>query len=601
MADKNDAGGKPGERRLRSREWFDSKSDPTMTALYLERYMNFGLTLAELRSGKPIIGIAQTGSDLSPCNRHHLDLASRVRDGIRDSGGIPIEFPVHPIQETGKRPTAGLDRNLAYLSLVESLYGYFFDGVVLTTGCDKTTPAMIMGAATVDIPAIVLSGGPMLDGHFAGGLAGSGTIVWYARQELAAGRIDMEQFIELVASSAPSVGHCNTMGTALSMNSMAEALGMSLTGCAAIPGPYKQRGQIAYETGRRIVDMVWEDLRPSRILTRAAFENAIVAASALGASTNCPPHVNAIARHAGVELENADWDRIGYDVPLLVNCMPAGKYLGEAFYRAGGVPAVMAELAAHGKLRGEAMTVTGRTMAENLAGAPRADGEVIKSYDRPMLGHAGFAVLSGNLFDSAIMKTSVISEEFRAKYLERPGDKDAFEGTAIVFEGPEDYHHRINDPSLPIDENSILFIRNSGPVGYPGAAEVVNMLPPDRLVKGGVLLLPCVGDGRQSGTSASPSILNASPEAAVGGGLALLRTGDRVRIDIAKRRADMLLPEADLAARRAAWKPNVVPSQTPWQELQRKFVGQLSSGACLDFAVDFQRIAETKGMPRHSH
>ena len=602
MADKQDKSGeKGGKRRLRSREWFDSKSDPTMTALYLERYMNFGLTLAELRSGKPIIGIAQTGSDLSPCNRHHLDLAWRIRDGIRDAGGIPIEFPVHPIQESGKRPTAALDRNLAYLSLVESLYGYFFDGVVLTTGCDKTTPAMIMGAATVDIPAIVLSGGPMLDGHFAGGLSGSGTMVWYARQELAAGRIDMEQFIEMVASSAPSVGHCNTMGTALSMNSMAEALGMSLTGCAAIPGPYKQRGQIAYETGKRIVDMVWEDLRPSKILTRKAFENAIVAASALGASTNCPPHINAIARHAGVDLVNDDWDKIGYDIPLLVNCMPAGKYLGEAFYRAGGVPTVMAELLAKKKIHGDALTVTGKTMKENLKGIGPADGEVIKTYDKPMLGQAGFAVLSGNLFASAIMKTSVISAEFREKYLERKGDKDAFEGTAIVFEGPEDYHHRINDPKLPIDENSILFIRNTGPVGYPGAAEVVNMLPPDRLVKGGLLLLPCVGDGRQSGTSASPSILNASPEAAVGGGLALLQTGDKVRIDIGKRRANILISDDELAKRKAAWKPNVKESQTPWQELQRKFVGQLASGACLDFAVNYQRISETKGVPRHSH
>src|SRR5215217_5993102 len=536
MADKKGADGK--QRRLRSRDWFDAPGDPTMAALYLERYLNFGLTLAELHSNRPIIGIAQTGSDLSPCNRHHLQLADRVRDGIRDSGGIPIEFPVHPIQETGKRPTAALDRNLAYLSLVESLYGYFFDGVVLTTGCDKTTPAMIMGACTVNIPSIVLSGGPMLDGHFAGGLAGSGTIVWYARQELAAGRIDLKQFVEMVASSAPSVGHCNTMGTALSMNSMAEALGLSLTGCAAIPGPYRERGQMAYETGKRIVDMVWEDLKPSDILTRKAFENAIVAASALGASTNCPPHVNAIARHIGVKLDNADWDKVGYD---------------------------------------------------------------IQSYDKPMLGQAGFAVLSGNLFDSAIMKTSVISDEFRKKYLERKGDPDAFEGTAIVFEGPEDYHHRINDPALPIDENSILFIRNVGPVGYPGAAEVVNMLPPDRLVKGGVVLLPCVGDGRQSGTSASPSILNASPEAAVGGGLALLRTGDKVRIDIGKRSANMLISDEELTRRRAAWKPHVNESQTPWQELQRKFVGQLASGACLDFAVNYQRIVETKGVPRHSH
>jgi dihydroxy-acid dehydratase len=587
--------------RLRSRRWFDNPHDPAMTALYVERYTNFGITRQELQGGKPVIGIAQTGSDLSPCNRHFLDLSSRIRDGIRDAGGIPLEFPIHPIQETGKRPTASLDRNLAYLSLVECLYGYFFDGVVLTTGCDKTTPAMIMGAATVNIPAIVLSGGPMLDGHFAGGLAGSGTIVWYARQELAAGRINLQEFLEWVAGSAPSVGHCNTMGTALSMNSMAEALGMSLPGCAAIPGPYRERGQMAYETGKRIVDMVWEDLKPSDILTRKAFENAIVAASALGASTNCPPHVNAIARHIGVKLENKDWDKIGYDIPLLVNCMPAGKYLGEAFHRAGGVPTVMKELLAKKKIHGDVMTVSGKTMAQNIRKAPAADGEVIKSYDKPMLGHAGFAVLSGNLFDSAIMKTSVISDEFRKKYLEKKGDKDAFEGTAIVFEGPEDYHHRINDPKLPIDENSILFIRNTGPIGYPGAAEVVNMLPPDRLVKGGVLLLPCVGDGRQSGTSASPSILNASPEAAVGGGLALLKTGDKVRVDIGKRTANILISAAELEKRRKAWKPNIKESQTPWQELQRKFIGQLSSGACLDFAVNYQDIARTKGVPRHSH
>jgi dihydroxy-acid dehydratase len=589
-----------GKRRLRSREWFDA-GDLSMQALYLERYMNFGLTLAELHSGRPIIGIAQTGSDLSPCNRHHLQLADRVRDGIRDAGGIPIEFPVHPIQETGKRPTPALDRNLSYLSVVESLYGYFFDGVVLTTGCDKTTPAMIMGAATVNIPAIVLSGGPMLDGHFAGGLAGSGTIVWYARQELAAGRIDMQTFVQWVADSAPSVGHCNTMGTALSMNSMAEALGMSLPGCAAIPGPYRERGQMAYATGKRIVEMVWEDLKPSDILTRKAFENAIVAASALGASTNCPPHVNAIARHIGVKLVNKDWDKIGYDIPLLVNCMPAGKYLAEAFHRAGGVPTVMRELLRRKKIYGEALTVTGKTMAENIKSAKTADGEVIKTYSKPMLGKAGFAVMSGNLFDSAIMKTSVISAEFRKKYLEKRGDKNAFEGTAIVFEGPEDYHHRINDPKLPIDENAILFIRNCGPVGYPGAAEVVNMQPPDRLIRGGVVMLPCVGDGRQSGTSASPSILNASPEAAVGGGLALLKTGDKVRIDIGKRTANIVISKAELARRKAAWKPKIVPSQTPWQELQRKFVGQLSTGACLDFAVDFQKVAQTKGVPRHSH
>ena len=591
-----------GRRRLRSRAWFDNPDNPGMTALYLERYMNFGLTLEELRqSGKPVIGIAQTGSDLSPCNRHLVDLASRVRDGIRDAGGIPLEFPVHPIQETGKRPTAALDRNLAYLGLVEVLYGYPLDGVVLTTGCDKTTPAMLMGAASVDLPAIVLSGGPMLNGYYGGGLAGSGTIVWFARQELAAGRIDYDQFLEMVASGAPSVGHCNTMGTALSMNSVAEALGMSLPGCAAIPGPYRERAQMAYRTGRRIVEMVHEDLRPSAIMTRKAFENAIVAASALGASTNCPPHVTAIARHMGVDLTIGDWDRIGYDVPLLVDLMPAGRFLGEEFHRAGGVPAVMHELLAAGRLHADAMTVSGRTMGEVCAATPATDREVIRAFDAPLLEQAGFAVLSGNLFDSAVMKTSVISPEFRRRYLENPADPLAFEGRAIVFEGPEDYHARINDPSLAIDADCILFIRGTGPIGYPGGAEVVNMLPPDALVKQGITMLPCVGDGRQSGTSASPSVLNASPESAVGGGLALLATGDRVRIDLARRRADILVDETEFARRKAAWRPPELVNQTPWQAIQRAHVGQLETGACLDFAVKYQRIAETHGIPRDNH
>jgi dihydroxy-acid dehydratase len=597
----------PGEpatpaRRLRSRAWFDNPDNPGMTALYLERQMNFGLTLDELHnSNRPVIGIAQTGSDLSPCNRHHLELATRVRDGIRDAGGIPIEFPVHPIQETGKRPTAGLDRNLAYLSLVECLYGYFMDGVVLTTGCDKTTPAMIMGAATVDIPAIVLSGGPMLNGYYGGGLAGSGTVVWFARQELAAGRIDYNEFLAMVAAAAPSAGHCNTMGTALSMNSMAEALGMSLPGCASIPAPYRERAQMAYFTGRRIVEMVHEDLRPSRILTMGAFHNAIVAASALGASTNCPPHVTAIARHAGVDLKIQEWDRIGYDIPLLCNVMPAGEYLGEEFHRAGGVPAVMHELLEAGKLDADAMTVNGRTVGQNYKATAATDRKVIKAYQEPMLKEAGFAVLSGNLFESAVMKTSVISEEFRQRYLENPRDPNAFEGRAIVFEGPEDYHHRINDPSLSIDADCMLFIRGVGPIGYPGAAEVVNMLPPDALVKQGITMLPCIGDGRQSGTSGSPSILNASPEAVIGGGLALLQTGDKVRIDLGKRTADILISEAEYAKRRDAWKAPVLEHQTPWQELQRMTIGQLQTGACLDFAVKYQRVAETKGLPRDNH
>ncbi|TAM56392.1 dihydroxy-acid dehydratase [bacterium] len=589
------------KRGLRSAQWWDNPDNPGMTALYLERYLNFGLTREELQSGKPIVGIAQTGSDLSPCNRHHLDLAQRVRAGIRDAGGIPIEFPVHPIQETGKRPTAALDRNLAYLGLVEVLYGYPLDGVVLTTGCDKTTPAMLMGAATVDLPAIVLSGGPMLDGYFEGELVGSGTVVWEARRRYAAGEIDYVTFMEMVAAAAPSPGHCNTMGTASSMNAMAEALGMSLPGCAAIPAPYRERGQIAYATGRRIVEMVREDLRPSRILTRAAFENAIVCASAIGASTNCPPHVNAIARHIGVELNNDDWDRIGYEIPLLVNVMPAGAYLGEAYYRAGGLPAVVSELMRHGKIRASALTVTGKTIGENHREARILDEDVIRPWERPLKENAGFAVLTGNLFDSAIMKTSVISDDFRERYLRRPGDEDAFEGRAIVFEGPEDYHHRINDPVLAIDEGCLLVIRGSGPIGYPGSAEVVNMLPPDALVRCGVCELPCMGDGRQSGTSGSPSILNASPESAVGGGLALLQTGDRIRVDLKRRRADMLVPEAELARRQAELKLPELVNQTPWQEIYRNHVGQLAEGAVLESAVKYQRVAERFGIPRDNH
>ena len=588
-------------KRLRSTQWFDNPDNPGMTALYLERYLNYGLTREELQSGKPIIGIAQTGSDLSPCNRHHLELAKRVSDGIRAAGGVPIEFPVHPIQETGKRPTAALDRNLAYLGLVEVLYGYPLDGVVLTTGCDKTTPAMLMGAATVDLPSIVLSGGPMLDGHFEGELVGSGTVVWEARRRLAAGQLDYNKFIDMVAGSAPSVGHCNTMGTASSMNAMAEALGMSLPGCAAIPGPYRERAQIAYETGKRIVAMVHEDLRPSKILTRKAFENAIVCASAIGASTNCPPHVIAIARHIGVELDIKDWDRIGYEIPLLVNMMPAGKYLGESYYRAGGLPAVIGELIRQGKFHADALTVSGRSMGEENAGKRSIDADVIRSFDDPLAEHAGFAVLSGNLFSSAIMKTSVISEEFRDRYMRRPGDEDAFEGRAIVFEGPEDYHHRINDPTLNIDENCILVIRNCGPIGYPGSAEVVNMLPPDALVRQGVNQLPCIGDGRQSGTSGSPSILNASPESAVGGGLALLKTGDVIRVDLKDRSANILIDEADLAARRAALTLPDLVNQTPWQEIHRRFTGQLETGAVLENAPQYQRVAERFGVPRDNH
>src|SRR5215468_1348768 len=589
------------QRRFRSRDWFDDPAHLDMVALYLERFMNYGLTADELLSGKPIIGIAQTGGDLTPCNRVHLELAKRVREGIRDAGGVPMEFPMHPIFENCRRPTAALDRNLAYLGLVEILHGYPIDAVVLTTGCDKTTPAQVMAASTADLPAIVLSGGPMLDGWHDGELVGSGTIIWRSRRRLAAGLIDEAGFLEAAAASAPSVGHCNTMGTASTMNAMAEALGMSLPGCAAIPAPYRERGQIAYATGRRAVGLVLEDLRPSKILTREAFENAIVCSSAIGASTNCPPHINAIARHIGVSLNNDDWDRIGYDIPLLVNMMPAGAYLGEEYFRAGGLPAVMAELKAHGKLRENALTVTGRSAGENIARAKILNEDVIRPYARPLKEKAGFVNLKGNLFDSAIMKTSVISTAFRERYLQRPGDEGAFEGRAIVFDGPEDYHARINDPELAIDADCILVIRYCGPIGYPGSAEVVNMLPPDALVRKGTMELPCIGDGRQSGTSGSPSILNASPEAAIGGGLALLRTGDRIRIDLNKRSADILIPADELAERRSALKLPEFVSQTPWQAIYREHAGQLASGMVLENAVEYQRIAERFGVPRDNH
>ncbi|MBE9605031.1 dihydroxy-acid dehydratase family protein [Acetobacteraceae bacterium H6797] len=585
--------------RLRSQRWFDDPEDPGMTALYVERMLNFGMTRGELQSGKPIIGIAQTGSDIAPCNRHHIALAERTKAGIRAAGGIPLEFPVHPVQETGKRPTAALDRNLQYLSLVEILHGYPLDGVVLTTGCDKTTPALLMGAATMNIPAIVLSGGPMLDGHYKGRLTGSGTIVWEARKMLAAGQLDYNGFMELVASSATSVGHCNTMGTALSMNSLAEALGMSLPNCASIPAAYRERGQMAYATGLRIVDMVHENLRPSDIMTREAFENTIVLASAIGASTNCPPHLIAIARHMGVPLDIEDWQTVGADIPLLVDCQPAGRFLGEAFHRAGGVQAVLRELRDAGKLHLGVKTVSGRTMGEDLALSDEVDREVIRAYSKPMKEHAGFCVLSGNIFDNAVMKISVIDEAFRKRFLSDP--EDVFEGKVVVFEGPEDYHNRIEDPDLGVDEKTVLVIRNCGPVGYPGSAEVVNMQPPASLIKAGIDSLPTMGDGRQSGTSASPSILNVTPEAAIGGGLALLKSGDPIRIDLKKRKVDVLIPEAELAERRAAWKKPELLNKTPWEEIYRSMVGQLGTGGCLEPATLYLNILETRGESRHNH
>ena len=587
------------KRKFRSQEWFDNPNNPGMTALYIERYLNQEYTREELQGERPVIGVAQTGSDIAPCNKIHVFLMDRIKAGIRDGGGIPMEFPVHPIQETGKRPTAALDRNLAYLNLVEVLHGYPIDGVVLTTGCDKTTPAMLMGAATVDLPAIVLSGGPMLDGWWKGELAGSGMIMWESRRLLSEGKIDYEEFMGRVCASAPSLGHCNTMGTASTMNAMAEALGMSLPGCAAIPAPFRERMAMAYATGKRIVGMVEDDITPSKILCRAAFKNAIIVNSAIGGSTNAPPHLQAIARHAGVELDVTDWQTHGFDIPLLVNMQPAGKYLGESFFRAGGVPAVMGELAEAGKLDLSVDTVSGVTMGEQLGTTRSSAPEVIRTYDTPLQESAGLLVLSGNLFDSALMKTSVISEDFRERFLSAPGQEGVFEAKAVVFEGPEDYHARINDPDLGIDDKTILFVRGVGCVGYPGSAEVVNMQPPDSLLKEGISHLPTGGDGRQSGTSESPSILNASPESAVGGGLALLKTGDQVRLDLNARTLNALVDIKEWEERKRNWSPPEIKNQTPWQEIYRKNVGQLAEGGCLELATAYQRVG--RDLPRDNH
>jgi dihydroxy-acid dehydratase len=582
-------------KRLRSEIWFNDPHDPAESAVYIERLTNYGITRDELQSARPIIGIAQTGSDLAPCNRHHVQLAARIKDGIRDAGGVPFEFPVHPLQETGKRPTAALDRNLAYLGLVEILGGYPFDGVVLTTGCDKTTPACLMAAATVNLPAIVLSGGPMLDSYIDGKLSGSGSVLWEARRLVAEGIISVEELVDRVVRTIPSAGHCNTMGTALSMNSLAEALGMSLPGCATIPAPYAARAKMAYETGKRIVEMVHEDLTPSRILTRAAFENAIVVNSAIGGSTNCPPHITAIARHIGVDLSIQDWQEVGYKIHLLVNVAPAGYFLGEGYNRAGGVPAVVGELMQAGKIREDALTVTGKTMGENCRHARSLDHNIIRTYDDPLKENAGLLVVSGNLFDSAVIKTSVISDDFRKRYLA----DDCFVARAIVFDGPEDYRARIEDPALNIDETCMLVVRGAGPIGYPGSAEVVNMTPPGHLLQKGIRMLPCMGDGRQSGTSESPSILNISPESAIGGNLSILQTGDRIKVDLKNRRVDVLLSDEEIARRRASLKPVELKNDSPWQEFYRANTGQLETGACLEFAVKYHDLR--KVVPRHSH
>ena len=589
------------KKDLRSKEWFDNPKDPGLTALYLERYLNYGLKKKDLQSEKPIIGIAQSGSDLSPCNRHFLSLSKTIKDGVRESGGVPMEFPTHPIQETGKRPTAALDRNLSYLSLVEVLYGYPIDGVILTTGCDKTIPAALMAAATVNIPSIVLSGGPMLDGSYKGKKAGSGTIIWEARKLHAKGEITYDEFMDMATASAPSIGHCNTMGTASTMNSIAEALGMSLTGSAIIPAPYKERENISYKTGKRIVEMVHEDLTPSKIMTKKAFENAVYVASAIGGSSNCPPHLTSIARHMGIDFGLDNWGKLGHGIPLLANCQPAGEHLMEGFFKAGGVPAIMQELMKNNKLNRNAMTVTGKTIEKNLKIKINVDQDVIKTFKNPLVKNAGFIVMKSNFFSSAVMKVSAISLEFRKRYLSNPKNPNVFETNAVVFEGPEDYRSRINDENLNIDENSILMIRGCGPVGYPGSGEVVNMQPPDRLLKKGINTLPTIGDGRQSGTSESPSILNVSPESAIGGSLLIVKTGDKIKVDLNNGRIDLLISDEEIANRKKNIKIPKLKNQTPWQEISRSLVGQLETGACLETESVYLDITNTKGMPRHSH
>ena len=587
--------------KLRSKEWFDNPKDPGLTAIYLERYLNYGLKRKDLQSGKPIIGIAQSGSDLSPCNRHILDLSKNIKKGIVNAGGVPMEFPTHPIQETGKRPTAALDRNLSYLSLVEVLYGYPLDGVVLTTGCDKTTPAALMAAATVNIPSIILSGGPMLDGHYKGQKAGSGTIIWEGRKLYSKGEIDYEQFMDMATASSPSVGHCNTMGTASTMNSIAEALGMSLPGCAIIPAPYPERKKISYKTGQRIVNMVRENLTPSKIMTKKAFENAVVVASAIGGSSNATTHLLAIAKHMGIKFDLSNWQKLGHKIPLLVDCQPAGKYLMEGFYKAGGIPAVMKELIKNKKLNTKVKTVTGKNLGQNLKRKIKVNSKVIKSFKKNLSQNAGFLVLRGNFFNSAIMKTSVISDEFKKRYLSDPDKPNSFICKAAVFEGPEDYHKRINSKKLNIDEKSILIIRGCGPIGYPGSAEVVNMQPPDALLKKGINALPTLGVGRQSGTSESPSILHVSPESAAGGDIGIIKTGDKIKIDLNKKRVDLLISAKEFKKRRSKNKIKIINNQTPWQELSRLTVGQLEDGACIKTRSVYNRIVEKKGTPRHSH
>nr|XP_019003192.1 dihydroxy-acid dehydratase [Kwoniella mangroviensis CBS 8507]OCF66653.1 dihydroxy-acid dehydratase [Kwoniella mangroviensis CBS 8507] len=587
---------------LRSKKWFNDPTDLGMSALYTERYLNQGLTVPELSpKNRPIIGIAQTGSDLSPCNKYHVELAKRVRDGIIAAGGTPLEFPCHPIQETGKRPTASLDRNLSYLSLVEVLFGYPLDGVVLLTGCDKTTPALLMAAATVNIPAIAMNVGPMLNGYSGQKLIGSGGVVWESRAQLAAGEITEAEFLHHVALSAPSAGHCNTIGTASTMNAMAEALGMALPGSASIPAVYRERGACAYATGLRIVQLVREDVKPSDIMTKEAFENAIACCAAIGGSTNAPIHLNAIAKHVGVQLDSDDWERVGYKLPLILNVQPAGQWLCEEYHRAGGLPAIVAELLEHDALpHPSALTVSGKSIGANCRGDLSQDRRVIVPFDKPLMAEAGFLHLKGSLFNSGIMKTSVISKAFREQYLSNPNDPMAFEGPVAVFDGPEDYHHRI-EKSPNIGPGTILIMRGAGPVGYPGAAEVVNMIPPGELIKKGIEL-PCIGDGRQSGTSGSPSILNASPEAATGGMLGYLKDGDRVRIDLLKRTADVLLSESEIEERKNEVGSYQFPkSQTPWQEIYRGSVSELSEGMVIKSAVKYQRLAQTQGIPRQNH
>jgi L-arabonate dehydrase len=543
---------------------------------------------ADLFDGRPVIGICNTFSELTPCNAHFRDLAERVKRGVYEAGGFPLEFPVFSTGESNLRPTAMLFRNLASMDVEEAIRGNPIDGVVLMTGCDKTTPALLMGAASCDVPAIVLSGGPMLNGKYRGKDIGSGTDVWRFAEEVKAGEMSLEDFMDAEACMHRSPGHCMVMGTASTMNSMAEALGMSLPGCAAIPAVDSRRRVMAQVTGRRIVEMVKEDLRISKILKRENFLNAVRANGALGGSSNAVIHLSAIAgRVPGVQFGLDDWDRYGREVPTLVDIMPSGRFLMEDYYYAGGLPAVMRALGEHGLLDKDALTVTGQSMWANVKDAPNWNTEVIRGWDNPHTEHGGMVILRGNLApDGAVLKPSAATPALMKH-----------RGRAVVFESIEDYKAKIEDEALDVDETCMLVLKNCGPKGYPGMAEVGNMGLPPKVLRKGVRDMVRISDARMSGTAYGTVVLHVCPEAAAGGNLALVENGDIIELDVEARRLHLEVDEDELARRRAAWRAPEPAMKSGYQKLYVDHVMQASEGADLDFL----RGCRGAGIPRESH